>query len=90
MVGEYELRVFVRLCALARLFVRVSDCVRLCVYVCMCVRVRTCLFSLLFAGLHFSEHCAVPGQVFLLWSCESISHTRDYDATQVFKRGEVF
>ena len=61
---------------------------RFCAYVC--ARVPACLFCVLLAGLHFSEACLAPGQVFLLSLCENISHKRDYDAMQVFKRDEVF
>ena len=84
MKGKYEVRVHVRV------RVRVLARARSCLCVCVCARVPACLFCVLLSGLHFSEECSAPGQVFPLSSCESMSHTRDYDAMQVFKRDEVF
>ena len=82
MKGKYEVRVHVRV--RVRVFARTRSCL------CVCARVPACLFCVLLAGHHFSEECSAPDQVFPLSSCESISHTRDYDAMQVFQRDEVF
>ena len=82
MKGKYEVRVHVRV--RVRVFARTRSCL------CVCGRVPACLFCVLLAGLNFSEECSAPGEVFPLSSCESISHTRDYDAMQVFQRDEVF